>query len=49
MRPRKIVRLAPVRRKAVVHAAFFEMAQAERTGRIADMSTRRGFRHVIVI
>jgi len=35
---------ALVYRKVVVHAAFFEMAQAERTGRIADMATRRGFR-----
>ncbi|MBC7253742.1 MAG: hypothetical protein H5T72_07225 [Actinobacteria bacterium] len=39
-----MVGYALVYRKAVVHAAFFETAQAERTGRIADMSTRRGFR-----
>lgn len=36
-------------RKAVVHAAFFEMAQAERTGRIADLSSRRDFRGVYIL
>ncbi len=41
---KRMVGSALVYRKAVVHTAFFEMAQAERTGRIAGLSSRRGFR-----
>ncbi len=41
---RRMVGSALLYRRAVIHAAFFETAQAERAGRIADLSYRRGFR-----
>ena len=41
---KQMVGSALLYRNNVIHLAFFEAAEAERVGRIADLSSRRGFR-----
>jgi len=41
---KRMVGSALIYRKKAVHLAFFEAAEAEKVGRIADLGSRRGFR-----